>query len=65
MAHQEQAKCKDVRPVDRVPAEPGMWVTGLNLTLPPLGDEVNEPLVPFMVAAAYFTSRALHRMRAK
>lgn len=40
---------RDIRPVDRVPAEPGMWVSPLNFTLPPLGDEVTPPMDPVMI----------------
>lgn len=53
---------KEVRPVDRVPAEPGMWVSGLNFTLPPLGDEVTPPMDPLMIATAYEVAKILRRL---
>ncbi|WP_055128544.1 hypothetical protein [Pseudomonas mediterranea] len=54
---------REIRPVDRVPAEPGMWITPLNLALPPLGDGELPPLNAYMVVAAYETAKMLHRMK--
>lgn len=56
---------KDIRPVDRVPAEPGMWVSPLNFTLPPLGDEVTPPMDPVMIATAYEVAKILRRLTKK
>lgn len=53
---------RDIRPVDRVPAEPGMWVSPLNFTLPPLGDEVTPPMDPVMIATAYEVAKILRRL---
>lgn len=52
----------EVRPIDRVPCEPGLWVTAINTVVSPLGNGVAPPLHASMLRATLTTASILTRL---
>lgn len=55
---------RDVRAIDRVPCELGLWVNSLGAVMTTLGGEGTKPLHPLMITATLHTARIVGRMMA-